>query len=208
MRNTTVSRTVAAGFVGALFTLTPLAATSANAAPPAGCPTYPSQVTTSITVTTTPTSPSVGQTFTASATVVADNAPVGSGTVTFGYAGASSTASLSGGVASTTFQAEEGRLPVTAAYSGSCQTGGVALGTSGGRAPLVAGVSATRGDGNGGGNGGGSSVAGVSGTRASGVAGLAGTGLNAQTELYGVLGLGLVAVGGLTLLVHRRRVQA
>jgi hypothetical protein len=87
MRNTTISRAVTAGFVGALFTLAPLAVTSANAAPPAHCPTYPNQVTTSITVTTTPTSPSVGQTFTASATVVADNAPVGTGTVTFSYAG-------------------------------------------------------------------------------------------------------------------------
>ena len=204
MRNTTISRTVAAGFVGALFTLSPLAVTSAHAAPPADCPTYPNQVTTSITVTTTPTSPSVGQTFTASATVVADNAPVGSGTVTFSYAGGSSTASLSDGVASTTFTAQKGRLPVTATYSGSCQTGGVALGTSDSRSPVVAGVSATRG----GGDGSGSTVAGVSGTRTSGAAGLAGTGLDAQTELYGVLGLGLVTVGGLTLLVHRRRVQA
>jgi hypothetical protein len=69
---------------------------------------------------------------------------------------------------------------------------------------VVAGVSATRGSG----TPTGSTVAGVSGTRASGAAGLAGTGLDAQTELYGVLGLGLVTVGGLTLLVHRRRVQA
>ena len=202
MRNHTIARTVAAGFVGALFAVSPLAVTSANAAPPADCPTYPNQVTTSITVTTTPTSPAVGQTFTTTATVVADNAPVGAGTVTFGYAGGSSTVSLSDGVASTTFTAEKGRLPVTATYSGSCQTGGVALGTSGGRSPVVAGVSATRDDGTG------STVAGVSGTRTSGVAGLAGTGLDAQTELYGVLGLGLVTVGGLTLLVHRRRVQA
>ncbi|QWZ08111.1 hypothetical protein KRR39_22690 [Nocardioides panacis] len=204
MRNSTLSRTVTAGFVGALFTLSPLAVTSANAAPPADCPSYPNQVTTSVTVTATPASPSVGQTFTATATVVADNAPVSSGTVTFGYAGDSATHALSGGVASTTFTAHQGRFPVSASYGGSCQSGGVALGTGGGRFPVVAGVSGI----GGGDTPSGSEVAGVSGTRASGVAGLAGTGLNAQTELYGVLGLGLVAVGGLTLLVHRRRVQA
>jgi LPXTG-motif cell wall-anchored protein len=39
------------------------------------------------------------------------------------------------------------------------------------------------------------------------VAGLAATGADSQTELFGVLGLGLVTVGGLTLLVRRRRVQ-
>ena len=75
-------------------------------------------------------------------------------------------------------------------------------------APAAAGLPWSRASPPPGGDGTGSTVAGVSGTRASGAAGLAGTGLDAQTELYGVLGLGLVTVGGLTLLVHRRRVQA
>ena len=148
----------------------------------------------------------MGQTFTASATVVADNAPVGSGTVTFGYAGSSSTASLSDGVASTTFTAEEGPTPRHRDLQRQLPDRWRRARHQWRPGPVVAGVSATRG---------GtrrhrrrSTVAGVSGTRASGAAGLAGTGLDAQTELYGVLGLGLVTVGGLTLLVHRRRVQA
>jgi hypothetical protein len=74
------------------------------------------------------------------------------------------------------------------------------------------------GNGNGGGNGGGNAgapragttIGGVSGSSSTGstTGGLAGTGLDTQTELYGILGAGLVAVGGLTLMVHRRRVQA
>ena len=69
--------------------------------------------------------------------------------------------------------------------------------------PIVAGVEASRGGGNGNGD-----VAGVSGSGGGGsVAGLAATGVDSQTELFGLLGLGMVTVGGLSLLVHRRRAQ-
>ena len=102
------------------------------------------------------------------------------------------------GSASAGFTAIEGRNSVTATYSGVCAGGAGTdvLGSSSSTVPVIAGVEASAG-----GNGG------VSGDD-SGVGGLAATGLDNQTELFGLLGAGMVAVGGLTLLVHRRRVQA
>jgi len=110
---------------------------------------------------------------------------------------------VSGGSASASFTAQRGRTPISASFSGECLAGSVANGTSSDRTPIVAGVEASRG--NGGGN---SGVAGVSGSGGGNVAGLAATGVDSQTELFGLLGLGMVTVGGLSLLVHRRRVRA
>jgi LPXTG-motif cell wall-anchored protein len=192
MLTQTIKRVTAATFVGALLTVSPLAISAATAAPPANCG-YSVQATTTTTVSISPTNPAVGSTFTATASVTNDatGTPVTSGTVTFRYHGVAKTSAVSGGQASATFTAARGNSPVNAQYSGTCVRGAVVLGTSATRVPVVAGVSASR------------NV--VEGTSA-GV--LAATGVDSQTELYGILGVGMVAVGGLTLLVHRRRVQA
>ena len=132
---------------------------------------------------------------------------------------------VNAGEASATFTAEQGRFALSANYAGQCLNGGAAIDPSADTQPIVAGVEAFGGNGGGNGsgagngsggsgNGGGAArpaatIAGVSGGSGSGstVGGLASTGIDSQTELYGLLGLGLVTVGGLTLLVHRRRVQ-
>ena len=78
-------------------------------------------------------------------------------------------------------------------------------GDAGGAARSASGTGGTGGTG---GNGGDSGIAGDSASSGGGtVAGLAATGADSQTELFGVLGLGMVTVGGLTLAVRRRRVQ-
>ncbi len=211
MLSSSAKRIAAATIAGGVLAVSPMVMSAAQAAPASGCPAYAVQSTTTTTLSFSPAGPySVGQSFTATATVTVDGtgAPAGSGTVTFKYRSSTKTVALSGGQASAGFTAQKGRSPVIATFSGECLAGSVANGTSADRAPVVAGVSATAGGGNGnGGNGG--NVAGVSGSGGnSGIAGLAATGLDTQTELYGLLGLGLVTVGGLTLVVRRRRVEA
>ena len=199
MFSTTAKRIVAATFVGGIVALSPIVAPAANAAPPVGCEEYQGAITTQTTVTISPSSGlEPGDSFTATANVTASDVPVSGGTVEFTYASQSDSGSVIGGSASAVFTAVEGRNTVVATYSGVCPGGADVLGSSASRVPVVAGVEATAG---GSGNGG------VSGDDA-GVGGLAATGLNNQTELFGLLGAGMVAVGGLTLLVHRRRVQA
>ena len=73
---------------------------------------------------------------------------------------------------------------------------------------FVLGVEASSGNGNGNGRSG-TNLAGVGAGSGSGSSGgLAATGVDTQTELLGAVGLGLLTVGGLSLVVHRRRVQA
>lgn len=198
MFSTTAKRIVAATFVGGIVALSPIVAPAANAAPPQGCEEYQGAITTRTTVTISPSRGlEAGDSFTATANVTASGVPVSGGTVTFTYAGDSQSDTVVGGSASAGFTAVEGRSNVVATYSGICPGGAGTdvLGSSATRAPVVAGVEAGVG-GTGAGNGGGN------------VGGLAATGLDNQTELFGLLGAGMVAVGGLTLLVHRRRVQA
>ncbi len=207
----TAQRIAAATIAGGVLAVSPMVLPAAQAAPARGCPAYSVQSTTTTTLTLSPAGPyAVGDAVTATADVTVDGtgAPAGSGSVTFRYGGTTKTVALDGGSASFDFVAKRGRIPISATFSGECLAGSVANGTSADRAPVVAGVSATAGGGNGnGGNGG--NVAGVSGSGGnSGIAGLAATGLDTQTELYGLLGLGLVTVGGLTLVVRRRRVEA
>ena len=209
MLSQSIKRITAAGFAGSLLAIAPVALPAADAAPATGCRQYAVQSTTTTTLSVSPAGPySVGQAFTATATVTVDGTgqPAGGGEVVFKYGTASKTVAVSGGSASASFTAKRGRTPISASFSGECLAGSVANGTSSDRTPIVAGVEASRGGGNGNGN---SGVAGVSGSGGGGnVAGLAATGVDSQTELFGLLGLGMVTVGGLSLLVHRRRVQA
>lgn len=207
MLSHTAKRIAAATLAGGVLAVSPMVIPAAQAAPATGCPAYSVQSTTTTTLTLSPAGPyAVGQTFTATADVTVDGtgAPAASGSVTFKYRNVIQTVAISGGSASADFIARPGRSPISASFSGECLAGSVANGTSADRLPVVAGVSATAGGGNGG------DVGGVSGGGSNGgtVGGLAATGLDTQTELYGLLGLGLVTVGGLTLVVRRRRVEA
>jgi hypothetical protein len=200
MLTQTIKRLTAAMFAGGLLAVVPLAMPAANAVPVAAakCP-YNAPVTTTTTLSLSPSTVSRGETFTATAHVTSSvGAPPSGGTVTFTYHGTSKSVPLVGGEASTTFTATSSGA-VRAVYSGLC-TGGEATVGSSTSGPVILGVEASRGQGGGGGN-----IAGVSGN---GGGLLAATGLTSQTELYGLLGVGMVAVGGLTLMVHRRRVQA
>ena len=205
MLTQSIKRITAAGFAGSLLAIAPVALPAADAAPATGCRQYAVQSTTTTTLSVSPEGPyNVGQSFTATATVTVDGtgAPAQGGDVTFKYGSVSKTVAVSGGSASASFTAKRGRTPISASFSGECLAGSVANGTSSDRTPIVAGVEASRGGGNGN-----SGVAGVSGSGGGNVAGLAATGVDSQTELVGLLGLGMVTVGGLSLLVHRRRVQ-
>ncbi len=209
MLTQSIKRITAAGFAGSLLAIAPVALPAADAAPATGCRQYAVQSTTTTTLSVSPEGPySVGQSFTATATVTVDGTgqPAQGGEVVFKYGSVTKTVPVSGGSASASFTAKRGRTPISATFSGECLAGSVANGTSSDRMPIVAGVEASRGGGSGNGN---SGVAGVSGSGGGGnVAGLAATGVDSQTELFGVLGLGMVTVGGLSLLVRRRRVQA
>lgn len=209
MLTQSIKRITAAGFAGSLLAIAPVALPAADAAPATGCRQYAVQSTTTTTLSVSPEGPySVGQSFTATATVTVDGTgqPAQGGEVVFKYGSVTKTVPVSGGSASASFTAKRGRTPISANFSGECLAGSVANGTSSDRMPIVAGVEASRGGGSGNGN---SGVAGVSGSGGGGnVAGLAATGVDSQTELFGVLGLGMVTVGGLSLLVRRRRVQA
>lgn len=207
MLTQSIKRITAAGFAGSLLAIAPVALPAADAAPATGCRQYAVQSTTTTTLSVSPQGPySVGQAFTATASVTVDGTdqPAQGGEVVFKYGSVTKTVPVSGGSASASFTAKRGSTPISASFSGECLAGSVANGTSSDRMPIVAGVEASRGGGSGN-----SDVAGVSGSGGGGnVAGLAATGVDSQTELFGVLGLGMVTVGGLSLLVHRRRVQA
>ena len=210
-----IKRITAAGFAGSLLAIAPVALPAADAAPVQGCKQYAVSSTTTTTLSLSPEGPyAVGQSFTATATVTVDGTglPAQGGEVVFKYGSTSKTVAVSGGTASASFTAKKGRTPISATFSGECLANSIANGTSSDRVAVVAGVEASRGKGGlstNGGNSGNSGVAGVSGSGGGGnVAGLAATGADSQTELFGVLGLGLVTVGGLTLVVRRRRVQA
>jgi LPXTG-motif cell wall-anchored protein len=214
MLTQTIKRITAAGFAGSLLAIAPVALPAADAAPVAGCKQYAVASTTTTSLSLSPQGPyAVGQSFTATATVTVDGTgqPAQSGNVAFKYGSTSKTVAVSGGTASARFTAKKGRTPISATFSGECLANSIANGTSSDRVAVVAGVEASRGKGGGSGNGdpANSGIAGVSGSGGGGnVAGLAATGADGQTELFGVLGLGLVTVGGLTLVVRRRRVQA
>lgn len=213
MLTRTAKRITVAGFAGSLLAIAPVALPAADAAPATGCKQYAVASTTTTTLSLSPQGPyAIGQGFTATATVTVDatgTAP-SSGNVTFRYGTSSKTVAVSGGTASASFTAKKGRTQITATFSGECLGNSVANGTSSDRMAVVAGVEASRGKGglSTTGDPGNSGIAGVSASSGGGtVAGLAATGADSQTELFGVLGLGMVTVGGLTLLVRRRRVQ-
>jgi LPXTG-motif cell wall-anchored protein len=216
----TVKRLATAIAAGGVFAIAPVAIPAASAAP-ADCPAYAVEATTTTSLSVSPANPTVGDAFTATATVLTSGGvPVTGGVVNFSYAGQTASDTVENGTASATFTAEQGRFALSAEYAGQCLAGGSSIDPSTDTQPIVAGVEASAGNGGGGngggGNGGGggaarpgATIGGVTGSGGSGstVGGLASTGVDTQTELYGLLGLGLVTVGGLTLMVHRRRVQ-
>jgi LPXTG-motif cell wall-anchored protein len=205
----TVKRLATAIAAGGVFAIAPVAIPAATAAP-AACPDYSVQATTDTSLSVSPANPTVGDAFTATATVLTSGGvPVNGGTVNFSYAGQTAKDVVRNGTASATFTAEEGRFALTASFAGQCLAGGSSIDPSTDTQPIVAGVEAFAGNGGGGAARPGASIGGVTGSGGSGstVGGLASTGLDNQTELYGALGLGLLTVGGLTLMVHRRRVQ-
>jgi LPXTG-motif cell wall-anchored protein len=208
----TVKRFATAIAAGGVLAIAPVAIPAASAAP-ADCPNYTVTATTTTSLSISPANPTVGDAFTATASVLTSGGvPVDGGTVDFSYAGQTASDAVQNGTATATFTAEQGRFTLSAAYTGDCLKGGSAIDPSADTQAIVAGVEASAG-GNGSGNGGaarpGAAIGGVTGSGGSGssTGGLAATGVDTQTELYGLLGLGLVTVGGLTLMVHRRRVQ-
>jgi len=219
----TVKRLATAMAAGGVLAIAPVAIPAASAAP-ADCVNYPVPTPTTILLSVSPANPGVGDPFTTTVSVLTAGEPVDGGNVIFTYAGQTRTVPVNAGTASATFIAEEGRFALSARYVGQCLDDGTAIDPGTDTQPMVAGVAAFGGGNGGGGNGGshnvgaarpGATIGGVSGVSGgSGGSGsgstagtLASTGVDSQTELYGLLGLGLVTVGGLTLMVHRRRVQ-
>ena len=208
----TVKRLATAIAAGGVLAIAPVAIPAASAAP-ADCPTYPSAGATTTSLSVSPANPGVGDAFTATASVLQSGAtsssePVNGGIVTFTYAGHTERDAVRDGTASATFTAEKGSFALTAQYSGDCLNDGTSIDPSADTQPIVAGVEASAGNGGGAARPG-ATIGGITGNGGGGsaVGGLANTGVDTQTELYGLLGLGLVTVGGLTLMVHRRRVQ-
>lgn len=191
---TRLARIAVATLLGALaLIVVPLATSPASAAK---CP-YNATITTTTKLTLSPSQVAKGDTFTATATVTASAGGPPAGTVTFKYNGKTKTATLTPGsgnssTASVTFVAKS-KGAVKASYSGVCAAGSAAIGSSK-SGPVILGIEASRGNG-------GAGVAGTSGA-------LASTGASGQTELFGALGLGMILVGGLALVVHRRRVTS
>ncbi len=196
-----LKRFAAAALTGGALVLSPVMMPAASAAP--NCPTYASTISTTTTLSVNPGNPSSGQSFTATATVTNDatGGPVSGGTVAFKYKNQRATVDVVGGSASTTFTAGPGAGRISASYSGVCVNGVAAVDSS--SDAFVLGVESN--NGNNGNNRPGSSVSGGSNVRGGG---LANTGLDNATELFAGLGLGLLALGGASLIIHRRRVQA
>jgi len=219
----TVKRLATAIAAGGVLAIAPVAIPAATAAP-ADCPGYQVSQTATILLSVSPANPGVGDPFTTTVSVLTGGVPVPGGKVIFNYGTQpAQTKPVRAGTASATFIAENGAFALSARYVGDCLEDGTAIDPTTETQPIVAGVAAFGGGGNGGshnvgaarpgatigGVGGVGGVSGGSGSTGSGsTAGtLASTGVDSQTELYGLLGLGLVTVGGLTLMVHRRRVQ-
>src|SRR6478672_956191 len=157
MLTQTIKRITAAGFAGSLLAIAPVALPAADAAPVSGCKHYAVASTTTTTLSLSPQGPyTVGQSFTATATVTVDGTgrPAQGGEVDFRYGPISKTVAVSGGTASASFTAKKGRTPISATFSGECLANSVANGTSSDRVPVVAGVEASRGNGGGSTNGG------------------------------------------------------
>jgi LPXTG-motif cell wall-anchored protein len=204
----TVKRLATAIAAGGVFAIAPVAIPAASAAP-AACPNYSVAGTTTTSLSISPANPNVGDAFTATASVLTSGSkPVDGGVVSFSYAGQTAQDAVQNGEASATFTAEQGRFVLSARYAGNCFDDQTSIDPSTDTQPIVAGVEASAGNGGGAARPG-ATIGGVTGSGGSGsaVGGLANTGVDSQTELYGLLGLGLVTVGGLTLMVHRRRVQ-
>src|SRR6478672_13933770 len=109
-----IKRITAAGFAGSLLAIAPVALPAADAAPVTGCKHYAVASTTTTTLRLSPQGPySVGQSFTATATVTVDGTgqPAQSGEVVFRYGSTSKTVAVSGGTASASFTAKKGRTP-------------------------------------------------------------------------------------------------
>ena len=103
MLTQSIKRITAAGFAGSLLAIAPVALPAADAAPATGCRQYAVQSTTTTTLSVSPEGPySVGQSFTATATVTVDGTgqPAQGGEVVFKYGSVTKTVAVSGGSAS------------------------------------------------------------------------------------------------------------
>jgi hypothetical protein len=173
------------------------------------CPSYgtPAQTTTSVEL--SPSTPSAGEDFTATATVTVDGQPVSGGDVVFNYRGEKVRVTVSGGTASAEFTAKRGgNQTVRANYRGGCSNGSASFAASEGGAQIL-GVEAFAGGNNGGNSGSGNGgTLGAAGTNAGGgtVGGLAATGLSPAAQLIGLTGVALLLAGASTLVIRRRRV--
>jgi hypothetical protein len=228
-----LKRLAAASLAGGALAVSPImlpAASAVDGQPPAECADYESPATSSTTLTLDPSQPEAGDDFTAIADVLVAGVEATQGTVTFTFNGEAVDVPVEAGRAETVFTVPTsgGQFNVTASFEGICVLGtsaDTAAEGSSDSAGFVAGVEGTDGgdDTNGGTTGGSSTggttsgsnragtsagVNGVTGDTGSSTGSLGGTGVDTQTELYGLIGLGLVAVGGMSLMVHRRRIQA
>lgn len=205
-------KTFAAGASALLLSLfgMVLVASPASADPPADCPNYTVSAETTTSLSASPSSPGVGDSFDAEATVDIDGLPATGGTVEFSYAGQTETATVVAGQASATFTAIRGTNTLSAIYTGQCLAQQIAIGTSEDSLTIIAGVQVVGGGGDDDDNAGGGAnrpgaVAG-GGTTAGGgtVGGLGATGLGSGTQLLGLAGAGLLAAGAITFLARRR----
>ena len=109
MLTQSIKRITVAGFAGSLVAIAPVALPAADAAPATGCRQYAVQSTTTTTLSVSPQGPySVGQSFTATATVTVDGTgqPAQGGEVVFSYGSTSKTVAVAGGSASASFTAK------------------------------------------------------------------------------------------------------
>ena len=204
-------KTFAAGASALLISLLGmvLVASPASAAPPENCPNYSVSAETDTSLSASPSSPGVGDTFTGEATVDIDGLPATGGTVEFTYAGQTKSATVVAGQASASFTAIRGTNTLSAIYTGQCLAQQIAIGTSEDSVTIIAGVQAG-GGGDGGGDddnaGGGANRPGPVGGTSGGanIGGLGATGFGSGTQLLGLAGAGLLAAGAITLIARRR----
>ncbi|MBA2463436.1 MAG: LPXTG cell wall anchor domain-containing protein [Nocardioidaceae bacterium] len=188
---------------------------AANAGVAPACNGYSVNATSDIDVTISSPAVDPGDVFTATATVTTDGQVVNAGTVIFDYLDVSQDDAVNdAGVAAVTFTAGAGAVDVAATFTGAC-IAGVAVGSSTDAAPVILGASVTTAPGANPPAPGANPPAPAANPRPPVVAGveefvgaLPDTGLGAQIQLVGLLGLGLVGAGAATLILHRRRAQA
>jgi hypothetical protein len=191
--STRVATTLAAFGLSATTAL--LVAAPASALEGPNCNSYSATAQSDTTVVITTGDVEFGESFDVEATVTSDGQSVDGGEVVFNYRGTKKVVEVEDGTATTSFVARRGNQNLTARYRGVCLDGQVSI--AGSEGAQILGVEAFAG-GPGKNAGGGPVVAGVD--------ELADTGLAPFAQLIGLTGAALVAAGGATLMIRRRRV--